>query len=517
MSKRPTPATPIFPTAVTWLGVIILATGMVTQLAPSAHASTSAPATQGAQWSTMNPETGVLTGGHSADFSSGVLGWSPPVFDSLGTIGIEWSSVQDPARRIVYSGSEQSETVVQGADSQWNSTGLLSPMPSQVLIATHNTAISEQQARWTTRLESLHLGSMMDNRFYWMAMLPVEYQPVYTQQTSNSVVMSDAGNRYATVILQGSSTEGEVQWGGTGRFDTPLENGERNPTFYVHDTIAMDLTITVTIGIIDHDPCQRSESEDFAATQSGAWGVSWPPLTSCLNPSTWVATAQDDEPTSLSLTMDPLVPDLPSGATRRVDIIGLPDGVTWTREPDTSGALNFTLLVPSTTPAGEAPLVVNAFTTSTTAGVQRISEPLRTTASLTIEPMAAPVDPVVPELVIEDEDDTTAFAPEPAQRTSSPPETPAAVEPVIPREELAIRQDPLVIEEVPRDAPTVAPTSPIEQERWAPPAQRVLPPQQPNPPELSLGAAWLGASMAFVGLGSWLFAIIRRRRIERES
>ncbi|MBT7802758.1 MAG: hypothetical protein HN760_00805, partial [Microbacteriaceae bacterium] len=89
MSRTPSPTSAQFPRFITWLGLLILGAGVTYGPMSSASAS-STIATSSTAWSSAIMTTGVVGGGTSRDYLSGIEGWSGDAVSSLGVMGLEW-------------------------------------------------------------------------------------------------------------------------------------------------------------------------------------------------------------------------------------------------------------------------------------------------------------------------------------------------------------------------------------------------------------------------------------------
>ena len=70
-------------------------------LAPS-QATSSGPQTASIEFSEFDDFFGVLSGGRQTDFTTGTEGWQGPAFESLGMMGMEWTTaLQTDMRRDI--------------------------------------------------------------------------------------------------------------------------------------------------------------------------------------------------------------------------------------------------------------------------------------------------------------------------------------------------------------------------------------------------------------------------------
>jgi len=509
-----------FSPGVTWLGIIILSSALATSSSTPALAATGGLATWSMTWTGIDTK-GVLRGGTPVDYSSGLGGWGGPAFDSAGVMGIEWTTVPDPTRRVTYLPSTATPSVSPGAESSVNTVGYLTPMPSQVLAVKTTTRVSGDQAHWSVRLESTAPDAMEGNRFFWIADLPEGYDSVFSNPQSQALVVRDSLGRYPTMVLHATSTAGTVIWGGPDRYTTALTDGHNKPTLYVYDTTEMDITVTITAGIIDHDPCSGPAALAVANANVNVYGTTWPTITSCLSSPSWTSVGAGADPSVLSIPLDPRVPALAPNQTRVLDITGLPAGVTWTSEDFTGNTLSLQLAAEASVTPGNYPLGFEVRTRTDSNSVVSLSESLRTSGTLSIDP-APPAPEPEPEPTPEPEEETepeaevTVVPEEVASEGSSPQPTTSAAEPEVVLEAAPTRrapQSPAPTEEV---APAFIPRStPAERELFTPDPK--LPLSPPSFPEPSNASAWLGISVAIAAALSGIFALLRRRPLEEEE
>jgi hypothetical protein len=531
-TPRNTPE-PVFPRSLTWLGIVILGSALTSLTIPEAVASGSALNSSTIEWPSVNLNDGVLSGGTPHVFSSGMRGWGDAPFSALGPMGLEWQTPFELARREVYSGSASSIALTPGGASLWTSGGLLFPRPDDVVDTTSTIRVEANQAQWNIRLFSGAEDTMSAFRFFWTAGLVSSYAPEYSSPAPGVIVINDSSGQHPTLVLRATSTAGVVQWGGSGIYTAPLNSGEREPTLYVHSTGAQDITVVISVGIVDSDPCARAEAITFASENASAPATAWPALTRCMASPSWAATAGEE--TTLSVALASALPDYVEGQSRTLSIEGLPPGVSWQRMADTENGLAVQLSAASDVSPGDYPVSLSAHTATTLGGVTQKSEPLSATGVLTIapavivepepepEPMPEPEEPPAPaeeddaEPVVEpavepDTEETVASAPQPESsgdsrtiRVSPPSEEPVVI---LPRVRLATPSP-----ELPEpDVESFAVARPEEIPLVSPPPAAPVPASAEAPPEPIAASAWLGLSLlASLALGG-LIAALRRRR-----
>lgn len=524
MSSQNSPHT--FPRSVTWLGVLILSSALATLGQSPAHAATGVLSTSSMTWTNLSNE-GVLTGGLPVDYASSQGGWGPEAFDSVGVMGIEWTTPADPTRRNAYIAPTATPVVNPGGESSISSFSFLSPKPAQVLATTASTRISGDQAQWSIQLKSTAPDAMTGNRFFWIADLPGGYDSVFNTVNPNTLLVSDSQGVHPTVVMYATTTAGTLVWGGNSTYTAPLLNGENKPTMYVHSTSEMDITITVTVGIIDHDPCSGSEALALGGASVGVYGTPIETLTGCLKEPVWGPVEAGSGPGTLTLELDPRTPALAEHESRVVTISGLPEGVTWTPATYSNSMLAIDLVAERTVSPGEYPLEFNVLTRSDLNSVVSFSQPLHIAGTLTIlaaTPLPEPEPEIAqePELVPfedgEPEEVTPVLisdTPAGGQSQSSTGQT-QELRQALEVEPASAGAPPLKPEPV-RETPgsNYVPSTPAERELFSPELR--IQRSAEEVPTPSNASAWLGLSLAIAAGLSGIFALLRRVRYEEQE
>lgn len=517
MNTRTPPSTTIFSRWVSWVGILILGAGVASSTPQSAHAS-SAVASASLHWSIVDQGLGLLEGGLPVNYSTGVRGWTERAFSQLGDAGIEWVTVHKDNQRSEYAGGLYTETRDAGGASTWTTIGAVSANPVGSFRMFHTVSIEHNQAQFAMRLEPFDDNAMGGKRIYWGATLPATFQPTYSGAGTGTLVVTDTSHTHPTLVMHGASGAGTVTWGGPEIYTDPLEDGERNPTLYVHSTTEDRFTITVTLGLVDRDPCSATQAATFATEKAGVFGQAWAPITSCLQPPDWAVTA-DGEPTTLSLNTGETTTALPTGHTRTLAVAGLPEGVTWERQANTGTSLALSLVVPTPVEAGTYPLTITTGTAIDSGGVVTASRTASTAGFLVVSaapPVVVPLEPE-PELVPELESEVPG---EPASVSSSSSSTRSALTP-------QPAPEPAPVAPLSRTAPVIdqpdlmlpAPAPTPAQAREDPEVPRepsYLKPADPVIPEPANASAWLGASLGVMMLGGLIIAGVRRHRKEED-
>lgn len=505
MTQQNTTRTTIFSATTSWVGVVLLGAGLTQVALPPSQATSPGPQTASIEFQGFDDFFGVLSGGIQRDFTTGQYGWRGPAFDSLGMMGMEWTTATGTEARRDISPDPGTSSPSPGGDSSWTTPGYLSANPNNQIYTEKTVSLSGNQVRFSMRHRSLADESAIDRRLYWVAQLDSGYTPVYSGAGTSTLLITDSAGAHPSVIIHVTSAAGSPTFAGGTSMYTPLVDGDRSPTLYLLPGDAADFTMEITVGIIDADPCSASAASTFAASQAGAFGAVWESVTSCAMPATWSITA-DGEP-SAPLTMDFAEPyQAPSApTTREVELSGLPAGVTWERAADTGGSLQVVLSATTAVEPGTYPLVWSTVNRSETSGIVALSRASSSTATLSV--MAAPPPPVVEEPLA-----TTAppAPPAPSAPTSDSPPAEVTAAPVAP--EPAPRRTPAAPSfEIPVVLPPVAESPPELREPLSlervPRSVGELGSQVPEP----LGAGvWLGVGTGVLA-GGGILAALRRR------
>jgi hypothetical protein len=373
---------------------------------------------------------GIISGGAPRNYLTGVEGWGVAPFGSLGASGMEWASEWDQAHREPFYGTVQQSSITPGGLSTWTTAGLIQPQPEYSFMSTIAHRAEHNQMAWTIDLLALDEDAMAPHRFYWIANLAPGYQAIYSSPAPGQLIISDASNTHPTLVFRATTTAGTLQWAGSGIYSKPLAQGEQAPTLYVYGTNAEELRISITLGIIDRDPCSSDTALAFAALNASAPATLWPSITECLGDALWELEARASS--VLGIPLDPATPALAPGQERSLTISGLPEGVSWEHLPPDANGMAVRISATEAVVPGDYPLTFEAFTTTTTAGVLTRSQPLRSSGSLRINP--APVVSEEPEPEPEPVVDPTPEPepePEPVVDPTPEPEPEPGPEPVV--------------------------------------------------------------------------------------
>jgi hypothetical protein len=531
--RSTTPGT--FSPLTTWIGVVILGSALTTSVVPPALANSAAITTSSISWHGAQLNNGIISGGAPRDYVTGLAGWGSAPLSAVGQMGMEWTSTFHPARREPFFGTLEESSLAPGGRSTWTTSGLLSPLPEQNFFATIASRAEHNQIAWTIDLLALDEDAMAPNRFFWVADLAPGYQAVYSTPSPGQLVISDASKTHPTLVFHATTTSGTLQWGGGDMYTDALVNGEQKPTLYVYGTNAMEMRISITLGIIDHDPCSSATATSFATANATAPATLWPSITECLGHADWVLEANTSR--AVSIPLGPETPALAAGEDRILTISGLPDGVSWEDLPSDGTGIAVALSATDAVFPGTYPLTFEAVTTTTTGGVLQRSQPLRSSGSLRIDPAPVIVEEPEPEPVADPE---TGLDPEPNPEVEAEP-APAESTPeepvVVVQAEPAPSLEPapvMVVESSPGEAPVIpeAPTV-VEVRDLEPaglpepvfmpsePAEIPLSPREPRkitlpesfgPPEPRFAGAWLGLSLMMSLAAGGLIAALRRWR-----
>ncbi len=493
---KSSPSSPyVFSCWVSWLGIIILGAGVSSASLAGAHASAPAIQSASVRWSGIDIAGGVLQGGTPVTFTSGIHGWTGSAFSSAGTFGLEWAYGGDPARRMEYQGNTENSSLTAGGTSEWTTAGNVSSDPRNAIFVRETVSVAGNAASFLIQLEPIDGDVMAGKRIYWAATLPPGFDSEFSVAGESTLVATDASHTYPTLVIHATSGAGSVTWGGPDIYTDPLSNGDLTPTAYVHSTSEENYAITITIGVVDRDPCSAGAASAFASSKAGIWGETWSALTSCLQAPTWTVLADG---TSTNVVLETGVPteNLPAGEMTTVSISGLPSGASFS----VGGNAGTTTTVSMTAGRAVAPGTyfpsITRTTETTTGGVVVVSRSDTVVGTLVVgegEALAAPTQPSSPSRAATPTPEVVA--PQPPVAADPPP---AAAPTVI---------TPEVIEEV---APTIdvspEPSTPLEEREPA-----FLTPRESYVPETSAASAWLGLGVLGVMLAGGFIAYLRRR------
>lgn len=511
MTQQTTTRTTMFSATTSWVGVVLLGAGLTQVALQPSQATSPGPQTASVEFHSFDDFFGVLSGGVQRDFTTGQYGWQGPAFDSLGMMGMEWTTATGTEARRDISPNPGTSSPSPGGDSSWTTPGYLSANPNNQIYSEKAVSLSGNQVRFSMRHRSLSDESAINRRLYWVAQLNSDYNPVYSGAGTSTLLITDSSGAHPSVIIQVTSQAGTPTFEGGTSIYTPLVDGDRSPTLYLLPGDARDFTMEITVGIIDADPCSASAASTFAASQAGVFGAVWESVTSCAMPTTWSITADGELSPPLTLPFaDPYqAPTAPS--TRELEISGLPGGVTWERGADTGGSLQVVLSATTAVEPGTYPLVWSTSDRSETNGLVTLSRGSSSSATLSV--LAAPPPPVV-ELPLMTTTPPASPAPLPSPTTSAPssgsPPAEAIIAPV-PLEPTPARTPVTPSFEIPAVLPPLAESSPelpepLSLER-VPRSVGELGSEIPEP----LGAGvWLGVGTGVLA-GGGILAALRRR------
>jgi hypothetical protein len=508
MTQHTTSRRTTFSATTSWVGVLLLGAGLTQIALPTSEASSPGPQTASIEFQDFDDFFGILSGGQQRDFPTGVYGWQGPAFESLGMMGIEWTTSTGTYARSEISPDPGTASPSPGGDSSWTTPGYLSANPNNQIFTQKTISLSGNQARFSMRHRSLGDESAINRRLYWVAELASGYNPVYVGAGTPTLLITDATGAHPSVIIHVTSVAGSPIFAGATSLYTPLLDGDSSPTLYLAPGSATDFTMEITVGIIDADPCSTSSASSFASSNAGTFGAVWESLTSCAEDAQWTVTADDDASAPLPLTFSSPYQAPAEPTTRTLGISGLPDGVTWERVADSGNSLQVTLRATSATEDGTYELTWSSQDLRDDGGVLTFSRPSLSRATLTV--VTAPPPPLVVEPL-------EAVVPAPSSSPSSPP-------PSSPSAPVAVTLEPVATQ--PASAPV---RSALEIPTVLPPVV-LTPEEEPNPPSSGreprsvsagepqipepLGAGvWLGVGTGVLAGGGLLAAV--RRRLSR--
>jgi len=494
---KSSPSSPyVFSCWVSWLGIIILGAGVSSASLAGAHASAPAVHSASLKWSGIDISGGVLQGGTPVTFTSGNHGWTDGAFSSAGTFGLEWAYGGDPARRMEYHGNTEKSEFAAGGASEWTTAGNVSSDPRNAIFVRETVSVAGNTASFLIQLEPIDGDVMAGKRIYWAATLPAGFDSEFSVAGEATLIATDASHTYPTLVIHATSGAGSVNWGGPDIYTDPLSNGDLTPTAYIHSTSEENYAITITIGVVDRDPCSAGAASTFASSHAGVWGETWSALTSCLQAPTWTVLA-DGKSTNVVLETGLPTENLPADETTTVSISDLPSGASFSVGRSTGTTKTLSMTASREVAPGTYFPSITRTTETTTGGVVVVSRSDTVVGTLVVGEGEALAAPIQPSSASRAENPTPeVIAPQPPP-TADP--TPAAASPGIP---------PGVIEDV---APTIdgspEPTPPLAEREPA-----FLTPHQPAVPDPSTASAWLGFSVIGVILTGGFIAYRRRRR-----
>lgn len=500
-----------FSATTSWVGILLLGAGLTQWAIPASEASAPGPQTASIEYQGFDDSFGILSGGQQRNFSTGVYGWQGPAFESLGMMGIEWTTALGAQARRDISPDPGTASPSPGGDSSWTTPGYLSVNPNSQIFTEKTISLSGNQARFSMRHRSLGDESALNRRLFWVATLASGYNPVYVGAGTSTLLITDASGVHPTIIIHVTSAAGSPIFAGQTSLYTPLVDGDQSPTLYLAPGDAGDFTMEITVGIIDADPCSADAASSFASTVAGTFGATWESITSCAQSATWSVTADGEPSAALALTFNSPYQAPAPPATRTLNLTGLPDGVSWERASDTGNSLNVTLTASPSVAPGIYPLTLTSRERREDGGVETLSRSSTASASLTVVEAPPPPSAIeTPPVVV-----PTA----PSIASSPPADSPASPAPVNPEPVRALSVPSPSIAEL--DIPeilTPVTTSPLEEPSRAsgertPRKVSELSQQIPEP----LGAGvWLGVGTGLLA-GGGLFAAARRRLSRRRQ
>ena len=510
MTPHATPRRTVFSATTSWVGVLLLGAGLTQWAVPSSQATPPGPQSASIEFIAIDEALGVFQGGQQRDFVSGTYGWQEPAFESLGMMGIEWTTPTGSEARRDFSPDPGTASPSPGGNSSWTTPGYFSPNPDNQFFTEKTVSLSGNQVQFSMRHRSLGDESAINRRLLWVAQLAESYNPSYAGAGTSTLLITDTSGAHPTVIIQAHSSAGSPTFEGGTSIYTPLIAGDRSPTLYLIPGDAEDFTMEITVGIIDADPCSMGAASSFAASQAGNFGVVWDSMTSCAEEATWSITA-DDEPSGLlplNFSAPYQAPVLP--VTRSLEISGLPDGVTWERAEDDGNSLRVSLRASTAVGEGTYPVTWSTRERRDEAGITIESRRSTSTGTLTVvaaPPALSPEEPEAATPVI-----VQAEPPSPSP-SSSPEVTRVAIEPDTPRP-LLTRPAPTfeipTILPAPPETPVIEPPSPLVDREPRTVSQTVSAIPEP------LGAGvWLGVGTGLLAGGGIIAAL--RRRFSREN
>ena len=512
------PSAPVFSRWVSWLGILILGAGVASATPTSSVAAAPALATSSLEFSALSSSLGTLSGAAPVAFDSGIRGWGVAPLSTLGPLGLEWDDAGSIGRRA-YQGSTESENFSPGGASSWVGAGSVARSPRETIFVRQTVRVEGNTMRFTMALEPIDGNVLESRRLYFSTSLAGGFASDFRGAGTSTLVVTDTSHTHPTLVLHASSGQGVVTWGGAESFTDPLSNGDLTPTLYVHSTASDEFTLSVTVGVVDRDPCSADNAVAFAQSKAGSLGEAWPAQTSCLQAPTWNLVA-DGEPTVATVDTGLPLGGLPEETSVALEFSGLPEGVTISRGTDSGTQAGFSLSAEASVTPGIYTPTITRTRREILGGVTTISQPDTVTGSVTISAAPVPPPPPAPEEV-EEEPVAEPEATAPVREPASPRNSSQAPAPVVPEvvADVAPKVPPARVAEETADPEPVAAevppaVDPEPEYTWPDPRDvRVAEPQIPEPVN---AGAWLGVSLAAVALGGGWLGFWRRRKARRD-
>ncbi len=386
-----------------------------------AHATTYGPLfTETLRWDSANADTQQWGAGAPVHFATGEVGWTDGPLASMGLMGADFWPVPSHFVRREAIATDKTVSHTQGVRHQHDSSSFL---VSDIWVrnAFEMTSVAEgNTVRWEAEIEEYMEGSLGAISYFMTVNLQPTFTPTFTTIRSDRLLVTDDSHTHAAVLIDVSSSSGRPVFAGRTNINTPLTNGDRNPSVYVTDFQGQKATVTITATIIDYDPCALDQVTSWASLPGAVSpGTTLEVFTSCLQENTWEVTAGEDPNLFLPLSIDSRLNSLIANRSRSWEISGAPTGLEFSPGTGPDGNDGFFATASESLEPGEYSLAVTLRVDDSGTSYQ----PLGGTAAITVlpapEPEPEPEPEPIPEPVQEPEPEPT---PDPTPQPEPVPE-----------------------------------------------------------------------------------------------
>ena len=382
-----------------------------------AHATTYGPLfTETLRWDSANADTQQWGAGAPVHFATGEVGWTDGPLASMGLMGADFWPVPSHFVRREAIATDKTVSHTQGVRHQHDSSSFL---VSDIWVrnAFEMTSVAEgNTVRWETEIEEYMEGSLGAISYFMTVNLQPTFTPTFTTIRSDRLLVTDDSHTHAAVLIDVSSSSGRPVFAGRTNINTPLTNGDRNPSVYVTDFQGQKATVTITATIMDYDPCALDQVTSWASLPgSVSPGTTLEVFTSCLQENTWEVTAGEDPNLFLPLSIDSRLNSLIANRSRSWEISGAPTGLEFSPGTGPDGNDGFFATASESLEPGEYSLAVTLRVDEAGTSYQ----PLTGTATITVLPAPEPEPEPEPEPIPEPEPEPE---PEPTPDPTPQPE-----------------------------------------------------------------------------------------------
>ena len=198
------------------------------------------------------------------DYATGEQGWRLGPFAPAGAtaIGFERPTQANPTGRQDYFIWEETFSQTQGGvhtNTSW------AEVISDALVINRVDLVQKLEGSTITLdadISEANPGSLPVVRYFYTNTLPATYMPEYTELPGNKLLIVDTSGTHAAVVLEATTTQGNIFFRGRQNINTLLTPTDRTPTIYVKDFDNNPKNIVFKINIIDYNmivPMTESE------------------------------------------------------------------------------------------------------------------------------------------------------------------------------------------------------------------------------------------------------------------